>query len=76
MARMTDNEFNQKMDRLLLNVPESIAKFVRSTAYDRGHSAGYEEVLSIAESLVSELDEVITELRMYQAEDYNRQQAY
>ncbi len=55
LERMTEDEYATEMMDILGPLPEAFRQFVRSQAYDRGHSAGYEEVISIASDLASEL---------------------
>lgn len=52
VERMTSDEYNAEMDETLAEIPEEFKAFVRDSAYERGHSAGYEEVVSIAQEMV------------------------
>ena len=52
---MDQQEFNQKQDDLLNELPKEFQKFVSSYAWAQGHHAGYQEVLSYVQDLVSEL---------------------
>lgn len=56
---MDHTEYWQRLEVLLHDIPDSVAGFIRQQAYDRGHSAGYKEVLNIAEDLKFELKYVI-----------------
>lgn len=53
--------FEQRLDKAVENLPESFAKMVRSMAYDRGHSAGEDEVVSIASSLAYDVEQALNE---------------
>jgi len=59
---MTPREFEAMMKDLLTDVPATLASFISSSAYERGHSSGYEEVIHIVEVLVSDLAPVIEEM--------------
>jgi hypothetical protein len=59
--RMTDEEYETELSEMLETIPEAFRKFVRTKAYDDGHSSGLEECLNIAESLVSDLIPCIRE---------------
>lgn len=52
---MDGQEYDARMQELLAEIPEEFRTFVSAQAYDRGHSAGYEEVLGIAQGIVFEL---------------------
>lgn len=52
---MDATQYYREMAALLDPVPQQFHGFIESYAYDRGHSAGYEEVLNIAGGLVSDL---------------------
>lgn len=56
LERMTDTEYKEEMDELLKPLPPEFHAFVRGQAYDQGHSSGYEEVVSIAQGLVHDLE--------------------
>lgn len=55
LERMTGDEYNEELQTALDDLPEEFQEFVRSTAWDRGHSAGYEEVVLIAQNIASDL---------------------
>lgn len=63
LAPMTVGEYNAELDELLEQIPTEFHGFVSSSAYERGHSAGYEEVLGIARTLVSDLLEPIKKFK-------------
>jgi hypothetical protein len=63
MTRMTGDEYEQKMEEVLSDVPESFRSFVSSHAYEHGHSSGYEEVCSIASGLVYDLQKPLENYR-------------
>lgn len=52
LERMTSDEYNAEMDETLAEIPEEFRSFVRESSYERGHSAGYEQVVSIAHEMV------------------------
>lgn len=59
LERMTEEEYGQEMKEVLQNFPEEFQVYVSQTAYEDGHSAGYEEVVNIARNIVSNLKPVI-----------------
>lgn len=59
LERLKDDEFEQEMRALLSDLPDEFQSFIREQAYDRGHSAGMEEVLSIAQDLHHNLKECV-----------------
>jgi hypothetical protein len=60
-APMTDVEYKAEMARILSGIPLAFRSFVERDAWERGHSAGYEEVINIASSLASDLAPAIRE---------------
>ena len=52
-------EHDDKLNDILNGIPNEFAEWIRSEAYDRGHSCGYSEVECIADSLASDLLPVI-----------------
>lgn len=60
---ITNDEFNQELAEALEGIPDEFKTFVNQSSYDRGHSAGMEEVLNIANELVSELSPCIEAFR-------------
>lgn len=51
----TENEFDAALVEIVKDLPPKLANFVRSEAWDRGHSSGELEVLSIARNLAYKL---------------------
>lgn len=62
--RMTDEEFAKKQTELLKDIPKELHAALSYMAWERGHSAGYEEVIGDLQDLVSNLQEP---LRDYEA---------
>ena len=58
---MTESEYNEELADAVKELPEPFQRYVCNLAYDDGHSAGYEEVVSIAERMATELLPVIKE---------------
>lgn len=56
---MDGQDFGQRQEKILEHLPKEFQSYVSSTAYDRGHSGGYEEVLNIAEGMAYDLIPVI-----------------
>jgi len=52
---MNQEQFNAEEKVILEELPEKFRSFVSSYAWDRGHSAGFEEVLSYERDLVERL---------------------
>lgn len=63
LSRMTDEEFAAEQDKLLTNIPHEFHAHLTNAAYDRGHSAGMEEVISELQSLVVMLTNPIAAYR-------------
>lgn len=59
---MTEQEFTQKQAELLKDIPEELKGTLSYMAYERGHSAGYEEVICVLQGLVSDLHEPLQKL--------------
>lgn len=53
--RMTQAEYDSEMIDILKHVPVEFHGYVYGEAYDRGHSSGMEECVSIASSIVDNL---------------------
>lgn len=51
--RMTSDEFCKERDESLADLPTEFQSVISGIAYDRGHSAGYEEVMGHIDELVS-----------------------
>lgn len=64
LERMTDSDFNAEMRDILGEIPEEFHSYVSSESWDRGHSAGYEECVSIARSIVFSLKPCIESYRV------------
>jgi len=54
-ARMTGEEFAVKQNELLIQLPSQFRSAISYMAYERGHSAGHEEVLGILSGLIFDL---------------------
>ena len=59
---MTHNEFINKKAEILKDIPKELHNALSGMAWERGHSAGYEEVINYLADLVNELKEPITQL--------------
>ena len=55
LERMTDDEYTEEMNEILKELPKEFRSYVQSAAYDRGHSSGCEEIVSIASEMADEL---------------------
>lgn len=55
----TPEEYETERQEILKRVPEEFRGVLGWMAYDRGHSSGYDEVLMILDSLVSDLEKPI-----------------
>lgn len=55
VARMTQEEYDQELSLAVSELPDEFHSFVRQWAWEHGHSSGFEEVIQIAQNLVSEL---------------------
>jgi len=49
---MTPEEYNKKHKELLDKIPEEFRGWLSWYSYDKGHSAGYEEVLLVLDDMV------------------------
>ena len=56
---MTGEEFNVQETELLKQIPPEFRSALSGMAYEDGHYAGYEEVLSILRGLINSLEEPI-----------------
>ena len=61
--RMTSEEFVNAEAQLLNQLPEEFRSYASSTAYDHGHSAGYEEVIGYLRGIVNGLREPVIKYR-------------
>lgn len=59
LAPMTEAEYIRHLEEAVKSLPDEFRTWVRGTAWEQGHSAGYEEVVSIAESMADELKPVV-----------------
>jgi hypothetical protein len=59
LTRMTEDEYNKEHDDLISKLPVEFHGVVSSMAWERGHSAGYEEVIGILSELVDKLSPAI-----------------
>lgn len=57
---MTQKEFDAEMESVVSEIPVEFHDFVSAYAWMKGHSSGFEEVLSIASELVARLADPIT----------------
>ena len=60
---MTAEEFNIKEAEILKDLPEEFRSAISTMAYERGHSAGYEECLIHVEGYVNDLKKPIEEFK-------------
>lgn len=58
-ARMTKEEFDEDLDEALKHLPLEFQQYVSRESWERGHSAGYEEVINYAHGLANDLEEVL-----------------
>lgn len=56
---MTDKEFEKELKKSLEVLPEEFHVFVIMDSWNRGHSAGREETLSIAQEIIWNLEKPI-----------------
>lgn len=54
-APMTENEYQDEMAKVVKKIPDAFHAFVMNQSWDQGHSAGYEEVVNIADGLANSL---------------------
>lgn len=64
LEAMTQDEFVVEQEEILKVVPEDFHSTFRTMAWDRGHSAGYEEVILVLKGLINDLAEPIKNYRM------------
>ena len=58
-TRMTPDEFNEEKYKLLKDIPKEFHVAFSSVAWDKGHSDGLEEVISILSDLISNFKQSI-----------------
>lgn len=63
MERMTVDEYNEERNTLLAEIPIEFHGFIGTETWDRGHSAGYEEVINIMQEMVYNLKPCIQNYR-------------
>jgi len=68
---MTANEYQIQESELLSKIPPELRSVLSYMAYERGHSAGYEEVLGVLQGLVSDLEKPLIELCKRLSEKHN-----
>lgn len=56
LLRMTNEDFETAQSEALANIPLEFHAAFRQIAWDEGHSAGYEEVVSILDRLIDHFD--------------------
>ena len=59
--QLTELEYNKAMDDAVEPLPKEFQDYVRQESYDRGHSAGWSEVLNYARSMTTELLPVVNQ---------------
>jgi hypothetical protein len=59
LARMTEDEFNEEQEKLLKDIPKEFHGAFPGVAWDNGHSAGLEEVISVLSDLISNFKQPI-----------------
>jgi hypothetical protein len=55
LERMTEEEFQAEMTEILKDIPLEFSGFISHSSWEQGHSAGREEVASIAREMAGEL---------------------
>lgn len=60
---ITGEDYSREMEKVLSKIPVEFHSYVSKTAYDRGHSSGYEESLEIAKEIVYDLKGPIEKYR-------------
>lgn len=73
IERLTQEEYEKELETLLAPLPDEFKSFVRNKSWSDGHSAGYEEVISIADDLV---DSIMAPLKEYTNRLVAEQKAY
>lgn len=61
--RMTQEEYDGELESILKQVPEDFRQYVRDQSWEDGHSAGLEEVISIAQDIVDKIDPCIEKFK-------------
>jgi hypothetical protein len=60
---MTFDQYVTRKHELLARLPEELREWADSCSYDRGHSAGYSEVILELQSLVDGLEKPLAAFR-------------
>lgn len=60
---MTAEEYHSETLEVLREIPAQFHNYIKSQAYERGHHAGYEEVLNILNDIIGELGPAIADYR-------------
>lgn len=63
LERMTEQEYNEEWNELLKDIPKEFHSFIMSDCYERGHSAGYEEVINYAHEMCHNIKEPIKKFK-------------
>lgn len=63
LKRMTDEEYQLEWTELLKDIPTEFHSFIKNDCWDRGHSAGYEEVINYAREMCYNIKEPIESFR-------------
>lgn len=58
-AVMTDDDFNREMTEIMAGIPPEFVEFITTKSYDDGHSAGHEEVISLARGMAGNLKKAV-----------------
>jgi hypothetical protein len=61
--RMTEEQYLEKQGEILADIPVEFHSVLSYMAYERGHSSGYEECISILNDLVTNLKPAIESYR-------------
>jgi hypothetical protein len=68
-SSMTEAIFFSAQEEALIDIPEEFRSFIRTQAWDLGHSSGYEEVLGYVRSFAGSLFEPISAFKKRVVED-------
>ncbi len=55
MERMTEAQYTTELAEILSDLPAEFHPYIREESWDRGHSAGHEEVINYARGMVESL---------------------
>lgn len=56
---MNEEEYNEELAKAIENLPLEFRNYVSRASWERGHSAGYEEVVNIAQEMAYDLSQCI-----------------